>query len=102
MSANHWVKNHKDLIVEDVELGYKPDRYTEDDIRNCLNRFGMDRNHEKIGYALYDSILDFALPFYMKREIPPDQIEKEIEQIEEFCKLGEYGSYIEWDFVDRT
>ncbi|WP_461199190.1 hypothetical protein [Enterococcus sp. N249-2] len=92
-----WVLDNKNVVIGDIYLGYKKDRYTDQNIDDVMRKFDYNVSPYFIGRSLFQEIRKIVKP--KLRSINSKQrIENEISQIVKFCRLGEYGQ----NFLDEN
>ena len=106
--VNDWFDKNRSLVLNDIEKGYKKDRYSEEDILNFLKRFDYNENIYHIASSLFNKLTKEVTEECYLKKIPYDQFKNEMVQICVFCCFGEYGrelsvgdfyELIKWDEV---
>lgn len=90
--TNNWVDRNLTLILD------KENKLDERLMLNFLENIPYELNVETVGNSLFNSMLDKVIPFYLNKKEDPEFLINKVSQVSLFCKLGEYGSYTDWDF----
>lgn len=54
--VNDWFDKNRSLVLNDIEKGYKKDRYSEEDTLNFLKRFDYNENIYHIASSLFNKL----------------------------------------------
>lgn len=100
--TDRWVKQNKNKILNKLDTEYLTDRYTDNDLLDVISKFEYYESPYYIGTSLYYSIMKLVTPFFKDKSTSFRLIDRQVNQIILFCKLGEYGiGYFSEDTFDE-
>ena len=88
---NEWFNSNTDLVLGDIEKGYKKDRYSEENVLDILKMFNYDESIYYIASSLFEKLSNEIIHECYIKNITYDQCQKEMIQLCKFCCFEEYG-----------